>query len=215
MRGAGVGVFQYVLSTLLQMCLCSFSLSLQTSVFTPAFGSVTNVRVNSSMTTGQVLNLLLHKFRVNRLPNSNECRVLVQVYTWSHLVCCLWRWRINLRSLFFTWSTSLEVRSHFHCSAVRRSSEQVVVIRFLPLWSDRENPTAGWRTPAGDPCSSRTLRENLQNPHHWGRPGRGSHLWRKITFSLWWLHTSPCALQNQLYMHIYGFLFQELRKMFW
>lgn len=37
----------------------------QTSVFTPAYGSVTNVRVNSSMTTGQVLNLLLHKFRVS------------------------------------------------------------------------------------------------------------------------------------------------------
>nr|XP_020457366.1 ras association domain-containing protein 4 isoform X2 [Monopterus albus] len=36
----------------------------KTSVFTPAYGSVTNVRVNSSMTTGQVLNLLLHKFRV-------------------------------------------------------------------------------------------------------------------------------------------------------
>lgn len=38
----------------------------QTSVFTPAYGSVTNVRVNSSMTTEKVLNLLLHKFRVNR-----------------------------------------------------------------------------------------------------------------------------------------------------
>ncbi|XP_012989679.1 ras association domain-containing protein 4a isoform X1 [Esox lucius] len=36
----------------------------KTSVFTPAFGSVTNVRVNSSMTTLQVLNLLLCKFRV-------------------------------------------------------------------------------------------------------------------------------------------------------
>uniref|UniRef100_A0A3Q3D0C2 Ras association domain family member 4a n=1 Tax=Haplochromis burtoni TaxID=8153 RepID=A0A3Q3D0C2_HAPBU len=37
----------------------------KTSVFTPAYGSVTNVRVNSTMTTGQVLNLLLHKFRVS------------------------------------------------------------------------------------------------------------------------------------------------------
>ncbi|XP_037535090.1 ras association domain-containing protein 4-like [Nematolebias whitei] len=36
----------------------------KTSVFTPAYGSVTNVRVNSSMTTEQVLSLLLHKFRV-------------------------------------------------------------------------------------------------------------------------------------------------------
>ncbi|KAK7930802.1 hypothetical protein WMY93_007197 [Mugilogobius chulae] len=44
----------------------------KTSVFTPAFGSVTNVRVNSSMTTVQVLNLLLHKFRVE-----NKCEEFV------------------------------------------------------------------------------------------------------------------------------------------
>ncbi|XP_063047004.1 ras association domain-containing protein 4a [Engraulis encrasicolus] len=36
----------------------------KTSVFTPAYGSVTNVRVSSSMTTPQVLSLLLSKFRV-------------------------------------------------------------------------------------------------------------------------------------------------------
>jgi Ras association domain-containing protein 2/4 len=34
-------------------------------VFTPAYGSVTNVRVNSTMTTLQVLTLLLNKFRVS------------------------------------------------------------------------------------------------------------------------------------------------------
>ncbi|XP_040034614.1 ras association domain-containing protein 4a [Gasterosteus aculeatus] len=44
----------------------------KTSVFTPAYGSVTNVRVNSSMTTGQVLNLLLQKFRVE-----NKCEEFV------------------------------------------------------------------------------------------------------------------------------------------
>ncbi|KAJ4948859.1 hypothetical protein JOQ06_020382 [Pogonophryne albipinna] len=49
----------------------------KTSVFTPAFGSVTNVRVNSSMTTGQVLNLLLHKFRVE---NKSEEFVLYLVH---------------------------------------------------------------------------------------------------------------------------------------
>ncbi|KAL2083072.1 hypothetical protein ACEWY4_020845 [Coilia grayii] len=36
----------------------------KTSVFTPAYGSVTNVRINSTMTTQQVLSLLLSKFRV-------------------------------------------------------------------------------------------------------------------------------------------------------
>uniref|UniRef100_A0A8C1UYA3 Ras association domain family member 4 n=1 Tax=Cyprinus carpio TaxID=7962 RepID=A0A8C1UYA3_CYPCA len=36
----------------------------RTSVFTPSYGSVTNVRVNSTLTTQQVLNLLLNKFRV-------------------------------------------------------------------------------------------------------------------------------------------------------
>uniref|UniRef100_A0A4W3I160 Ras association domain family member 4a n=1 Tax=Callorhinchus milii TaxID=7868 RepID=A0A4W3I160_CALMI len=37
----------------------------KTSVFTPSYGSVTNVRVNSAMTTPQVMNLLLNKFRVS------------------------------------------------------------------------------------------------------------------------------------------------------
>ncbi|XP_047681583.1 ras association domain-containing protein 4 isoform X1 [Prionailurus viverrinus] len=36
----------------------------KTSVFTPAYGSVTNVRVNSTMTTLHVLTLLLNKFRI-------------------------------------------------------------------------------------------------------------------------------------------------------
>uniref|UniRef100_A0A8C5QEM2 Ras association domain family member 4 n=2 Tax=Leptobrachium leishanense TaxID=445787 RepID=A0A8C5QEM2_9ANUR len=36
----------------------------KTSVFTPAYGSVTNVRVTSTMNANQVLNLLLKKFRV-------------------------------------------------------------------------------------------------------------------------------------------------------
>ncbi|KAM6916375.1 ras association domain-containing protein 4a isoform 2-T2 [Xenentodon cancila] len=49
----------------------------KTSVFTPAYGSVTNVRVNSAMTTGQVLNLLLHKFRVE---NKSEEFVLYMVH---------------------------------------------------------------------------------------------------------------------------------------
>ncbi|XP_014318785.2 ras association domain-containing protein 4 [Myotis lucifugus] len=41
----------------------------KTSVFTPAYGSVTNVRVNSTMTTLQVLSLLLSKFRVENGPS--------------------------------------------------------------------------------------------------------------------------------------------------
>ncbi|KAI4897921.1 hypothetical protein NFI96_023129, partial [Prochilodus magdalenae] len=39
-----------------------------TSVFTPAFGSVTNVRINSSMTTAQVLRVLLNKFKIENSP---------------------------------------------------------------------------------------------------------------------------------------------------
>ncbi|KAM4704160.1 ras association domain-containing protein 4 [Rhinophrynus dorsalis] len=41
----------------------------KTSVFTPAYGSVTNVRVTSTMNTCQVLNLLLRKFRVENNPS--------------------------------------------------------------------------------------------------------------------------------------------------
>ncbi|XP_012664930.1 ras association domain-containing protein 4 [Otolemur garnettii] len=41
----------------------------KTSVFTPAYGSVTNVRVNSTMTTLHVVTLLLNKFRVEDGPS--------------------------------------------------------------------------------------------------------------------------------------------------
>lgn len=36
----------------------------KTAVFTPAYGSVTNVRINSWMTTPQVLRVLLNKFKI-------------------------------------------------------------------------------------------------------------------------------------------------------
>ncbi|NXB70023.1 RASF2 protein, partial [Donacobius atricapilla] len=42
-----------------------------TSVFTPAYGSVTNVRINSTMTTPQVLKLLLNKFKKQKLRGSD------------------------------------------------------------------------------------------------------------------------------------------------
>ncbi|KAK1154127.1 ras association domain-containing protein 2-like [Acipenser oxyrinchus oxyrinchus] len=41
----------------------------KTAVFTPAFGSVTNVRINSTMTTPQVLKLLLNKFKIENSPD--------------------------------------------------------------------------------------------------------------------------------------------------
>ncbi|KFO65100.1 Ras association domain-containing protein 2, partial [Corvus brachyrhynchos] len=50
----------------------------QTSVFTPAYGSVTNVRINSTMTTPQVLKLLLNKFKIE---NSAEEFALYMVHT--------------------------------------------------------------------------------------------------------------------------------------
>ncbi|XP_053501128.1 ras association domain-containing protein 2b [Ictalurus furcatus] len=51
---------------------CSFNghfYNLTTAVFTPAFGSVTNVRINSSMTTSQVLRVLLNKFKIENSPD--------------------------------------------------------------------------------------------------------------------------------------------------
>ncbi|KAL6113938.1 rassf2 [Pungitius sinensis] len=41
----------------------------KTSVFTPAFGSVTNVRINSCMRTPQVLRVLLNKFKIENSPD--------------------------------------------------------------------------------------------------------------------------------------------------
>ncbi|KAI2659893.1 Ras association domain-containing protein 2 [Labeo rohita] len=40
-----------------------------TAVFTPAFGSVTNVRVNSCMNTAQVMRVLLNKFKIENSPD--------------------------------------------------------------------------------------------------------------------------------------------------
>uniref|UniRef100_A0A8D3BS18 Ras association domain-containing protein 2 n=1 Tax=Scophthalmus maximus TaxID=52904 RepID=A0A8D3BS18_SCOMX len=41
----------------------------KTAVFTPAFGSVTNVRINSCMRTPQVLRVLLNKFKIENSPD--------------------------------------------------------------------------------------------------------------------------------------------------
>ncbi|XP_023694317.1 ras association domain-containing protein 2-like isoform X1 [Paramormyrops kingsleyae] len=41
----------------------------KTAVFTPAYGSVTNVRINSCMKTPQVLRVLLNKFKIENSPD--------------------------------------------------------------------------------------------------------------------------------------------------
>uniref|UniRef100_A0A669ED20 Ras association domain family member 2a n=1 Tax=Oreochromis niloticus TaxID=8128 RepID=A0A669ED20_ORENI len=41
----------------------------KTAVFTPAYGSVTNVRINSCMTTPKVLRVLLNKFKIENSPD--------------------------------------------------------------------------------------------------------------------------------------------------
>lgn len=48
---------------------CFFVFVSQTAVFTPAYGSVTNVRINSCMTTPQVLRVLLNKFKIENSPD--------------------------------------------------------------------------------------------------------------------------------------------------
>ncbi|XP_023701284.2 ras association domain-containing protein 2-like isoform X1 [Paramormyrops kingsleyae] len=40
----------------------------KTAVFTPAYGSVTNVRINSCMTTQQAMRVLLNKFKIENSP---------------------------------------------------------------------------------------------------------------------------------------------------
>ncbi|KAM8973386.1 ras association domain-containing protein 2 isoform 2-T2 [Pelodytes ibericus] len=50
----------------------------KTSVFTPAYSSVTNVRINSTMSTPQVLKLLLNKFKIE---NSAQEFSLYMVHT--------------------------------------------------------------------------------------------------------------------------------------
>ena len=49
--------------------------------------------------------------------------------------CVLWRWRINLKSLSFTWCTSLGVGCNFHCDCVARNiAHWSVCDHFLSLW---------------------------------------------------------------------------------
>ncbi|XP_051965275.1 ras association domain-containing protein 2-like [Xyrauchen texanus] len=55
----------------------------KTAVFTPAYGSVTNVRINSCMTTPQVLRVLLNKFKIE---NSPDDFALYLVHTSGELV---------------------------------------------------------------------------------------------------------------------------------
>lgn len=40
----------------------------KTSIFTPSYGTSTNVRINSTMTTQQVISQLLHKFKIENEP---------------------------------------------------------------------------------------------------------------------------------------------------
>lgn len=55
-------VLQYIRSRVhVLMFILLFS---KTAVFTPTYGSVTNVRINSLMTTPQVLRVLLNKFKI-------------------------------------------------------------------------------------------------------------------------------------------------------
>lgn len=82
-----------------------FCVHSQTAVFTPAYGSVTNVRINSCMTTPQVLRVLLNKFKIENSPDDfaiylvhasgGECRSLTHilaslagVFIKQHDGCC-------------------------------------------------------------------------------------------------------------------------------
>lgn len=83
-----------------------------------------------------------------------------------------------MTSLSFTWCTHLAVSCNFYFFLCFYSFECVHVWPvFICLWPLRENATEGWWIPTGGSCAVRTLWENLQDPHHRGWPGRGSHIW--------------------------------------
>lgn len=64
-------MFRKLVYMLLNSCSLLFTSDCfkQTAVFTPAFGSVTNVRINSCMTTTQVMRVLLNKFKIENCPD--------------------------------------------------------------------------------------------------------------------------------------------------
>uniref|UniRef100_A0A3B3TC50 Ras association domain family member 4a n=1 Tax=Paramormyrops kingsleyae TaxID=1676925 RepID=A0A3B3TC50_9TELE len=87
----------------------------KTSIFTPTYGSVTNVRVKSTMTTVQVLRLLLNKFRVSESSVwavdmssllFNACEILSRLFTFDIYAG---RLKIIWKSLCCTWYMNLGV----------------------------------------------------------------------------------------------------------
>lgn len=65
-----VSFFSFWNSIIINLSFVSSLISnsiLQTSIFTPSYGTPTKVRISSRMTTNQVIEQLLHKFKVNLL----------------------------------------------------------------------------------------------------------------------------------------------------
>ncbi|XP_006018821.1 ras association domain-containing protein 6 isoform X1 [Alligator sinensis] len=51
-----------------RFCINGHFYNYETSVFIPAFGSETKIRINSNMKTGEVIEQLLHKFKIENSP---------------------------------------------------------------------------------------------------------------------------------------------------
>lgn len=57
----------------------------QTSIFTPAYGSVTHVWVTSLVNTTEVVNMLLDKFKVENSPRDFALFIVRDNGGWTHL----------------------------------------------------------------------------------------------------------------------------------
>lgn len=150
------------------------------------------------MTTEQVLNLLLHKFRVSSTDlTSWEVLTKLQIkLTRSLLLLLCWRWRITRTSLCCIWCMSLEVsHSFFMALYLEYFSFNLFWTFFLVFGFCRKNSTKGRWVPSGDTCALRSMWEDLQNLHHGGRPGGGSYLWCGSSS-----HTAAVSVLSILFM---------------
>lgn len=121
---------------------------------------------------------------------------------------------------------SLVVSHIFHCVFITRHIALLYMLSCcLCLWPCREDPSEGWWIPTCGSCALWALWENLQDLHHGGRPGRGSHVWcesrlRANTLSvhdMWPFFISCVVLNIDLQWHNgpmidSGDKFRKLRK---
>lgn len=136
----------------------------QTAVFTPAYGSVTNVRINSCMTTPQVLKVLLNKFKIENSPDDF--------------------------AIYLVHASGGESRG-FHSGLQRQqrhrqnltTHKRKDIDLYLLCWCFRASKTEAQRLSSGAEGHAGSMWAGLQGFPDGRRPRRRSHIWCNAAYS--------------------------------